>query len=172
MDQYAVVLLSFPPDLPAPESPESPTPTPHDYAAYDKAAKNHLNQLSHLLKENSADLITHGPQLLGVRPSRLSLHWLRSNEVTKLILPQLLDPAVNSLSYLAVLHTLILPGLATSASREYLLEKLTRFLLSFDSIQIRYAGGHLQDIFVAAGNGQLLPVGSSVSPPSSLRTQT
>ncbi|RYP55368.1 hypothetical protein DL768_000123 [Monosporascus sp. mg162] len=123
MDQYAAVLLSFPPE-----------DTPPDLESYDKAVKNHLNQVTRILKDRSADLITYGPQIL-----------------------ELLNPAVHSLSYLAVLHTLILPGLAASASREYLLEKLVLFMISFDGLQIRYAGPHLQDVFAAVGGGQLLP---------------
>ncbi len=61
MDQYATVLLSFPPDT-----------TPHDdIHLYDKAAKHHLNQLSQILKENSADLIKDGPRFLDVRYTTL-----------------------------------------------------------------------------------------------------
>lgn len=127
MDQYASVLLSFP--------PEGEATTPRDNETYDRAVNVHLTKVSRILREQSADLIQYGPELL-----------------------QLLDPAVNSLSYLAVLHTLILPGLASSASRDYLLEKLVMFMLSFDSLQVRYAGSHLQEIFAAVGGGQLLPV--------------
>ncbi|KAH9999768.1 hypothetical protein F4779DRAFT_605114 [Xylariaceae sp. FL0662B] len=123
MDQYASTLLAFPPEA-------------HhvDNETYDKVVKSHLTKLSKLLKDRSADLIAHGPQLL-----------------------ELLNPALNSLSYLAVLHTLILPNLASSAPRELLLEKLVVFLLSFDAQQCRYAGQYLQDIFNAAGSGQYLP---------------
>ncbi|KAI1081181.1 hypothetical protein F5B20DRAFT_537136 [Whalleya microplaca] len=123
MDQYASTLLSFPPE-----------PLPLDNDSYDKFAKGHLNKVSRLLKDRSADLIARGPQLL-----------------------ELLDPAVNSLSYLAVLHALVLPSLASSASPEVLLEKLVVFLVSFDAQQCRYAGQHLQDIFGVAGNGLYLP---------------
>ena len=55
MDEYASVLLSFPPE-----------PIPSDNVTYDKAVKGHLNRISHILKEKSADLIQFGPQLLEV----------------------------------------------------------------------------------------------------------
>ncbi|KAI5926982.1 hypothetical protein F4810DRAFT_651657 [Camillea tinctor] len=123
MDQLAPVLLAFP--------PENPT---DDNDTYDKAVKAHLNRLTKLLKDNNADLILHGPQLL-----------------------ELLSPAVNSLSYLAVLHTLVIPSLATSMARDLLLEKLAIFLVSFDGRQCRYAGTHLHDLLSTVGSGQYLP---------------
>ncbi|CAJ2502862.1 Uu.00g102560.m01.CDS01 [Anthostomella pinea] len=106
----------------------------NDNALYDQAARSHLNKLSKLLKERSNELVTYGPQLL-----------------------ELLDPSVNSLSYLAVLYTLVIPGLASSASREFLLEKVTVFLMTFDGRQCRYAGSNLLEIMGAVGSGQLLP---------------
>lgn len=66
---------------------------------------------------------------------------------------------MNSLSYLAVLHTLCIPVL--TEPREILLEKIVIFLLSFDARQLRYAGSHLLDILTLVGNGHLLPVSSS-----------
>lgn len=67
-NQYAAILLSFPPES-----------TPRDNAVYDNAAKNHLSQLSRILKENSAELIAYGPQLLEVRnPSTPCLEYLAS----------------------------------------------------------------------------------------------
>ena len=56
MDQYAQVLLSFPPET-----------LPSDNESYDKAAKIHLSQLSRILRETSADLIEFGPELIEVR---------------------------------------------------------------------------------------------------------
>ncbi|KAI1502784.1 hypothetical protein F5X99DRAFT_377370 [Biscogniauxia marginata] len=105
-----------------------------DNDGYDKAVKTHLGRLTRILKEDSADLALNGPQLL-----------------------ELLNPAVNSLSYLAVLHTLVIPAFAASATRDFLLEKLVTFLVSFDGRQCRYAGTHLQDLFSLVGNGQCLP---------------
>ncbi|KAI0601248.1 hypothetical protein F4775DRAFT_437940 [Biscogniauxia sp. FL1348] len=123
MDQLAPVLLAFPPENRL-----------IDNDGYDKAVKIHLSRLTKLLKDNHADLVLHGSQLL-----------------------ELLNPAVNSLSYLAVLHTLVIPAFATSAARDLLLEKLVIFLVSFDGRQCRYAGTHLQDLFGAVGSGQCLP---------------
>ncbi|KAH7026158.1 uncharacterized protein B0I36DRAFT_247989 [Microdochium trichocladiopsis] len=103
-------------------------------AAYDEAVTSHLKQLSRLIKDHNPELVIHGPEFL-----------------------KDLDPSIHSLSYLAVLHALVLPNLVTSAPPEFLLEKLVTFLLSFDARQIRYAGSHLQDILSALGTGQLLP---------------
>ncbi|KAI1762024.1 hypothetical protein GGR53DRAFT_503176 [Hypoxylon sp. FL1150] len=103
-------------------------------AARDTAVKNHVQKLSDLLKKNSGDIITHGQNFL-----------------------ELLDPSVHSLSYLAILHTLLIPGAATTIPRETLLEKLVIFLLTFDAVQCRYAGTHLHDLFLLAGAGDLLP---------------
>lgn len=124
MEHLYSTLSSFPPEGPL-----------QGLALYDKTAKQHLNRLSRLLKENMADLVHFGPQLL-----------------------DLLDPAVHSLSYLAVLHSLVLPNAAESLDRTVLLEKLVRFLMGFDRVQIRYAGTHLQDVFTAVAIGNLLPV--------------
>ncbi|ORY57292.1 uncharacterized protein BCR38DRAFT_461424 [Pseudomassariella vexata] len=101
-----------------------------DNQTYHKAVGVHLTQLSKLLKESTTTLVTHGLQLL-----------------------ELMDPAVKSLSYLAVLHTLLIPSV--SAPRDVVLEKLVVFLLSFDSRSLRYAGSHLLDILNLTP--QLLP---------------
>jgi len=105
-----------------------------DDVAYDEAITGHLKQLSRLLRECMPELVIHGPELL-----------------------QNLDPSIHSLSYLAVIHSLVLPNLVTSAPPELLLEKLVTFLITFDARQIRYAGSHIQDIFTALSSGQLLP---------------
>ncbi|KAI1107134.1 hypothetical protein F4804DRAFT_298683 [Jackrogersella minutella] len=105
-----------------------------DNASYEADAKVHINKLSRLLKEHNVDMIVNGPELL-----------------------EQLDPAVNSLSYLAVLHTLIIPALASSAPRNLILDKLVLFLMKFDARQCRYGRSHLQDIFLATGSGQYLP---------------
>ncbi|KAI1778326.1 hypothetical protein F4818DRAFT_405683 [Hypoxylon cercidicola] len=110
-----------------------------DNAAYDTAVKTHVQKLSKLLKDQPGDVIAYGSKFL-----------------------DLLDPSVHSLSYLAILHTILIPGLATSVSRDALLEKLVIFLLTFDPVQCRYVGSHLQDIFLLAGNGELLPPSAAV----------
>ncbi|KAI0386637.1 hypothetical protein F5Y04DRAFT_68340 [Hypomontagnella monticulosa] len=111
-----------------------------DNGAYDNAVKGHITKLSKLLQERVADLIAHGPNLLAI-----------------------LDPSVNSLSYLAILHSLILPDIPASVPRHLVLESLVLFLSTFDGRQSRYAGKHLLDVFNAAGNGQLLPPSVAVS---------
>ncbi|KAI1208688.1 uncharacterized protein F4807DRAFT_452292 [Annulohypoxylon truncatum] len=110
-----------------------------DNASYNANVKTHVTNLSKLLQDRNADMIIHGPDLL-----------------------ELLDPAINSLSYLAVLHTLVIPGVAASAPRDLILEKLVLFLVTFDARQCRYARSHLHDIFFAAGNGQYLPPSAAV----------
>ncbi|KAI2473267.1 hypothetical protein F4781DRAFT_381204 [Annulohypoxylon bovei var. microspora] len=110
-----------------------------DNANYNTNVKAHVNKLSKLLQDQNADLIIHGPDLL-----------------------ELLDPAVNSLSYLAVLHALVSPGVVSSAPRDLVLEKLVLFLVTFDARQCRYARSHLQDVFLVAGSGQHLPPSAAV----------
>ncbi|KAI1093191.1 hypothetical protein F5B19DRAFT_167217 [Rostrohypoxylon terebratum] len=110
-----------------------------DDESYHNSVRVHVANLSKLLQEQSANLIIHGPELLAV-----------------------LDPAINSLSYLAVLHSLVLPGLAASAPRDLILEKLVLFLTTFDARQCRYAKSHLSDIIFAAGDGYKLPPSAAV----------
>ncbi|KAI2625883.1 hypothetical protein GGR54DRAFT_593409 [Hypoxylon sp. NC1633] len=112
---------------------------PVDVDNYDAAVKSHANKLFKVVKEYSDDIGGHFPHLLG-----------------------LLNPAINSLSYLAVLHTLIIPGIASDAPRDLILEKLVLFLLTFDPQQCRYAGSYLLDIFQAAGSSQYLPPSAAV----------
>lgn len=128
MDKLASILLAFPPGL-------NLFFNINDNAVYDGTVKAHLAKLSKLLREHNTDLVAHGPNLLAV-----------------------LDPEVNSLSYLAVLHSLIVPGIRESTPRDLVLEKLVIFLTTFDARQSRYAGRHLLDVFHAAGSGQFLPV--------------
>ncbi|KAI1389774.1 uncharacterized protein F4822DRAFT_399662 [Hypoxylon trugodes] len=125
MDKLASTLLAFPPEA---------NLASLDNEIYDAAARTHISKLSKLLRENHAELLAHGLQLL-----------------------ELLDPSVNSLSYLAVIHTLTIPSVASSASVDSILEKLVLFLLTFDARQCRYARSQLQDVLVAVGTGHYLP---------------
>ncbi|KAI1662660.1 hypothetical protein F4813DRAFT_341470 [Daldinia decipiens] len=127
MEQLAATLLAFP------ES-NSANSSLVDNVTFDAAAKLHVSKLSKLLKDHNASLVAHGPRLI-----------------------DMLDPAVHTLSYLAVLHTLILPALDSSIPRDALLTKFVRFLYVFDARQARYARSHLHDILLAAGSGQYLP---------------
>ncbi|KAK8050632.1 hypothetical protein PG994_012362 [Apiospora phragmitis] len=103
-----------------------------DDAAYDQAIQAHLLKLTKLLKDPPVPLGQYGGQLL-----------------------ELIDPDLNSLSYVAVLHSLLLPNLV--GPREFILDKLVRFLLGFDPRQLRYAGSHLLEIMTAVCSGSLLP---------------
>ncbi|KAI0144013.1 hypothetical protein F4776DRAFT_610246 [Hypoxylon sp. NC0597] len=131
MDQLASALLAYPREANLDSSVND--------ADYDRDTKAHVTKLSKLLKEQHADIVAHGAELL-----------------------ELLNSAVNSLSYLAVLHTLIIPSIVTSLPRDFILEKLVLFLVTFDARQCRYARSHLQDIFLAAGSGQYLPPSAAV----------
>ncbi|XDG04170.1 hypothetical protein ABKA04_003785 [Annulohypoxylon sp. FPYF3050] len=110
-----------------------------DDESYHSSVQVHVAKLSKLLQEQNASLVIHGPELLAI-----------------------LDPAINSLSYLAVLHSLVLPGIAVSAPRDLILEKLVLFLTTFDARQCRYAKSHLYDIIYAAGDGFKLPPSAAV----------
>ncbi|KAK8126664.1 uncharacterized protein PG998_002423 [Apiospora kogelbergensis] len=94
--------------------------------------QTHLVKLAELIKEPPLPLDQYGAQLL-----------------------ELIDPEVNSLSYMAVLHTLLLPNV--TGPREVILEKLVKFLLGFDPRQIRYAGSHLLEILTLVCGGSILP---------------
>ncbi|KAI0445334.1 hypothetical protein F4803DRAFT_508320 [Xylaria telfairii] len=109
---------------------------PHVYEneAYHKNASAHIQRLLRLLKERAKDLVVYSTSLFDV-----------------------IDPAIQSLSYLTVLHALIFPSLASNIPQDLILEKLVTFLLKFDGRQCRYAGALLLDIMEAVGNGRLLP---------------
>ncbi|PNP43844.1 hypothetical protein TGAMA5MH_04126 [Trichoderma gamsii] len=53
---------------------------------------------------------------------------------------QLVDPATNSIGYLAIIDTLLRGSIPPSVSRQLLLDSTLLFLLKFDPIQIRYVG--------------------------------
>ncbi|KAI1808131.1 hypothetical protein F4811DRAFT_336903 [Daldinia bambusicola] len=127
MEQLAATLLAFP------ESNNAHFRLVDDLT-FDTQVKQHVNRLSKLLKDQNSLLATHGHRLI-----------------------DLLDPAINTLSYIAVLHTLLLPSPASTIPQDVLLGKFVRFLYVFDARQARYAKGHLHDILLVAGNGQYLP---------------
>lgn len=72
-----------------------------------------------------------------------------------------MDPAIYSLSYLAVLHALVVPSIPSSVPLEFILEKLVIFMMKFDGRQCRLAGSLLRNIMEAVGSGRLLPVRES-----------
>ncbi|KAI0019351.1 hypothetical protein F4780DRAFT_747309 [Xylariomycetidae sp. FL0641] len=102
--------------------------------AYEKAAKAHVTTICKLLREQGALLQEVGPQLL-----------------------DLLDPAVHSLSYLALLHLQHPP-----TAHEHILEKVAVFLTTFDARQCRLAGTQLRELMSLVGTGQLLPASVAV----------
>ncbi|KAK9782503.1 hypothetical protein SCAR479_00846 [Seiridium cardinale] len=114
--------------------PEYPT----DAATYERAVNAHLEQLVKLVDDASKPLRSEGPRLL-----------------------TLLDPSLNSLSCLAILYNLLIPNI--SGDKEFLSEKLVVFLLSFDAIQVRYAGAHLLQLLQLVAKGQLLPPSVAVN---------
>ncbi|KAI1476245.1 hypothetical protein K445DRAFT_316910 [Daldinia sp. EC12] len=133
MEQLAATLLAFP------ESSDANVSLA-DNLTFDTAAKHHVSKLSKMLKDQNALLLNHGHRLI-----------------------DLLDPAINTLSYIAVLHTLLLPSPDPSIPRDVLLSKFVRFLYVYDARQARYARGHLQELLLAAGSGQYLPPSVAVS---------
>lgn len=62
---------------------------------------------------------------------------------------------MNSLSYLAVLHSICLPNLASP--REHTMDRLVEFLHCFDPRQMRYAGSYLRELLDLVASGQVLP---------------
>ncbi|KAH9900152.1 hypothetical protein F4778DRAFT_782266 [Xylariomycetidae sp. FL2044] len=107
---------------------------PNDNQLYDGLAKAHCQKLDRLPKEGPSALVRNGAQLL-----------------------DFIDPSVNSLSYLAILHSQLVPGISNYTSRERLLEKLVIFLLTFDPRQIRYGGTLFHEIITGVENGTILP---------------
>ncbi|KAI1822047.1 cop9 subunit [Xylaria intraflava] len=125
MDQYANILLSFPPQGDDPIV---------DNEDYHKTAQLHVQLLEDMLKEHTRDLVTCSTELLNV-----------------------VDPAVNSLSHLTILHALVFPSLASTVPQEFILEQVVTFMMTFDGRQCRYAGSLLLNLMEAVGNGRLLP---------------
>ncbi|KAI0479741.1 cop9 subunit [Xylaria cf. heliscus] len=105
-----------------------------DNETYHKAASAHIQRLSRMLKERAKDIVAYSASLFEV-----------------------VDPAVNSLSYLTILHALLFPSPASSVPQDLILEKLVIFMLKFDGRQCRYAGLLLLDLMEAVGSGRLLP---------------
>ncbi|KAI0535427.1 cop9 subunit [Xylaria digitata] len=111
-----------------------PQNEPDDNETYHKAAMLHVQRILKMIKERAKDLTAFSAELFNV-----------------------VDPAVNSLSYLAILHALLFPSLATKIPHHFILQKLATFMMVFDGRQCRYGGFLLLDILDAVGNGRLLP---------------
>ncbi|KAJ0120110.1 cop9 signalosome complex subunit 3 [Diaporthe amygdali] len=108
--------------------PSQPFATDEDY---DNAVNFHLQQIDRLFSKETATIAQQGINIL-----------------------KLLDPAVNSISYLAVFNTL---SETTAFSSEQRLNALVTFLLTFDPRQIRYVGNHLTTWLDKVASGTLLP---------------
>ncbi|KAI0911311.1 cop9 subunit [Ustulina deusta] len=105
-----------------------------DNEAYHQAALLHIQRTAKMVKERAKDLVAFSAELLNV-----------------------LDPAVHSLSYLAILHALLFPSLAARVSHDLVLTKLVTFMMIFDGRQCRYGGSVLLEVMDAVGGGRLLP---------------
>ncbi|KAI1260917.1 hypothetical protein F5Y18DRAFT_217518 [Xylariaceae sp. FL1019] len=101
---------------------------------YDNSLTLHKSRVFKLARERSKDLVTHCVQLF-----------------------DLLDPAVNSLSYAVILHALLVPSLPSSVPRDYILEKLVTFLMAFDGRQCRVIGPILTEVINEMWHNTLLP---------------
>ncbi|KAM7199252.1 COP9 signalosome complex subunit 3 [Naviculisporaceae sp. PSN 640] len=108
-----------------------PTDPPKDNIQYDQLARSHYHKVERLIKENVNNFSTFAQQLLDV-----------------------VNPATHSISYLALLSVLIK---RENASQKWLLESVTRFLLTFDARQVRYAGIALSNILGVIEEGWLFP---------------
>ena len=74
-----------------------------------------------------------------------------------ILLLQFLDPAVNSLSYLALLELLTTAN-SPKDTDPAVVDKIVVFLLTFDARQIRHAGSIFSNLFGLIGSGQAAPV--------------
>ncbi|KAK5658563.1 hypothetical protein OQA88_1956 [Cercophora sp. LCS_1] len=103
---------------------------------YQKAATTHFQKLRKLIEESSF--------------AGLALQLLEH-----------VDPAVNSMSYLALLQV-ILAHEKSPQTNAPLLSSITRFLLAFDDRQIRYVGGAMSTLLTAVGEQDIFPASIAV----------
>ncbi|RYC61375.1 hypothetical protein CHU98_g4830 [Xylaria longipes] len=120
-----------------------------DDETYHKAASTHIQRLSRMLKERAKDLVVYSASLFDV-----------------------VDPAVNSLSYLTILHALIFPSLASTVPQDLILEKLVTFMIKFDGRQCRYAGALLLDVMEAVGIETLAAAILNLDPSGTMLTSS
>ncbi|KAK0614178.1 hypothetical protein B0T14DRAFT_438502 [Immersiella caudata] len=104
---------------------------------YHRAARQHVQKIEKLVKD-AADFGSQAAQLL-----------------------EHIDPAVNSISYLAVLGGILQRERAPQTNIT-LLTSITRFLMTFDARQIRYAGTAFSNLLGFVGEGSLLPASVAV----------
>ncbi|KAL1860485.1 hypothetical protein VTK73DRAFT_7298 [Phialemonium thermophilum] len=106
---------------------------------YDAAAKAHIQRLSQLPSEQSGLLSANANQLL---------HHV--------------DPALNSISYLVLLRSLLEAHPEAADVSDDLRQAIVVFLLRFDPIQIRYAGSEFSSLLTVVESGTLLPASVAV----------
>ncbi|KAM7217848.1 COP9 signalosome complex subunit 3 [Rhypophila decipiens] len=102
-----------------------------DNEDYDKAARIHVQKVDKLIKENGGNFPIFAEQLLDI-----------------------VNPVDHSISYLALLLALVKPPNAGHAT---LLQRVSRFLLTFDARQIRYAGSAFLELLSRIEEGWLFP---------------
>ncbi|KUI59618.1 COP9 signalosome complex subunit 3 [Cytospora mali] len=108
--------------------PQGDLPTDADY---DSAVGTHLQQIDQLFRKDAATIAQQGVSIL-----------------------QLLDPAVNTISYLAVFNTI---AESQAYPLEEKLEALVNILSTFDARQIRYVGSQFSSLLDKVASGTILP---------------
>ncbi|KLU88560.1 hypothetical protein MAPG_07545 [Magnaporthiopsis poae ATCC 64411] len=128
MDHCATVLLEFPTEA-----------VLGDHDAYNKAVKNHINNITQIFKDEGTAIAANARSLLDC-----------------------LNPQIHSISYLAILDALLPSSADLGRSQhqydEGLAERIILFLRRFDPIQMRYYGVPFTNLFTAVGSGQIMPV--------------
>ncbi|KAK0720580.1 hypothetical protein B0H67DRAFT_484140 [Lasiosphaeris hirsuta] len=105
---------------------------------YHKTAQQHVQKVERLIKENTATFSGLAAQLL-----------------------EHVNPAINSISYLALLQTLLSRDKAPQTNQP-LLSAITTFLMTFDPRQIRYVGTTLSNLLTTVGEGEIFPASVAV----------
>ncbi|KAK4452353.1 COP9 signalosome complex subunit 3 [Podospora aff. communis PSN243] len=105
---------------------------------YHRAVRQHVQKVEKLGKEHGAALGSHAAQLL-----------------------EHVNPAVNSISYLTVLGIVVQRERAPQTNMT-LLTWITRFLMTFDARQMRYAGSQFSGLLNLVGEGSLFPASVAV----------
>ncbi|KAK0728442.1 hypothetical protein B0T26DRAFT_636879 [Lasiosphaeria miniovina] len=102
---------------------------------YHKAVTAHVQQAERLLKDTTTNLASLAPLLL-----------------------EHVNPAVNSISYLALLQSILASEKTTQPQRLAVLPRVTAFFMTFDPRQIRYVGSALSRLLDLVASNELLPV--------------
>ena len=120
---------------------------------YDLAIKDHVQAIKQLLFANRQVVTTNFAEILAVRTSfPCSSQWLEM-----LTHFQNLDPANNSIAFLAIL-LITWDNNPTGPERSTLLDETLRFLLKFDPSQVRYTGQSFRKLLEDVVRGQRFSV--------------